>query len=66
MKVGLLHLERKRPWPSCINEKTGNEWSVDMKAKIVDIVGKLFDEVVRIDNSIKVDDDPSLRKALGT
>lgn len=63
-KVGLLHLERKRPWPSCPNPETGNQWSEDMKTKIVDIVSQAKFEVFRADQNTKVDDDPSLRQAL--
>ena len=33
--VGLLFLERKRPWPKCTNPETGNQWSDDMKQKVV-------------------------------
>ncbi|TRY70417.1 hypothetical protein TCAL_16408 [Tigriopus californicus] len=63
-KVALIHLERKRPWPSCPNPETGNQWSEDMKSKIVDIVSKGKFEVFRADQKTKVDDDPSLRQAL--
>lgn len=57
-------MERKRPWPSCPNPETGNQWSEDMKTKIVDIVSQAKFEVFRADQNTKVDDDPSLRQAL--
>ena len=38
IKVGLLTLQRKRPWPSCPNPKTGNQWSHDMKNEIRSLV----------------------------
>ena len=65
VKVGLLHLERKRPWPSCPNPETGNQWSDDMKTKMIDVLEKSEYEVYRVDKEVKVDDDPNLRIALG-
>ena len=38
VKVGLVHLDRKRPWPSSLNPETGREWSVDMKDKMLEIL----------------------------
>ena len=32
--LGLLFLERKRPWPKCTNPETGNQWGDDMKQKV--------------------------------
>ena len=65
IKIGLVHLERKRPWPSCVNPETGNQWSEDMKHKIVQVLDKVPFQVFRADLNHKVDDDPTLRLALG-
>ena len=32
--VGLIFMERKRPWPQCTNPETGNQWCDDMKQKV--------------------------------
>ena len=64
IKVGLVHLDRKRPWPSSINPETGNEWSVDMKSRMFEILSQTPHTVFRSDLEVKVDDDPSLRSAL--
>ena len=34
IKVGVITLQRKRPWPSCPNPNTGKEWSQDMKGNM--------------------------------
>lgn len=67
IRIGLVALERKRPWPSCQNPKTGNQWSDDMKEQILQILNNLPFQVFRSDLEIanKVDDDSSLRIALG-
>ena len=65
VKLGLVHLARKRPWPSCPNPETGNEWGDDMKEKIVQLVQKCPFQVFRADLKTKADDDPSLREVLG-
>ena len=36
--LGLLFLERKRPWPKCTNPETGNQWGDDMKQKVFSIL----------------------------
>jgi len=64
VRVGLVHLDRKRPWPSCINPDTGNEWGVDMKEKMVSVLESLYPDLIRSDHEVKVNDDPSLRKCL--
>ena len=64
IKVGLIHLDRKRPWPSSINPETGREWSVDMKTRMLEILSGTSHSVFRSDMEVKVDDDPSLRSAL--
>ena len=66
IKVGVITLQRKRPWPSCPNPETGNQWSVDMKTNIVQVLGKTPFEIVYAPNDVQVVDDPSLRQALGT
>ena len=64
VKVGLVFLERKRPWPSCVNPDTGNQWSHDMKQSIGKIVeSQEFPFEVFPFNELKVDDDPSVRLA---
>ena len=65
VKVGWIHLERKRPWPSCVNPETGNQWSHDMKEKIMEIIHKLPFRVSSVESVGKVNDDSSLRLALG-
>ena len=66
VKVGVITLQRKRPWPSCPNPGTGRQWAHDMKDQIVQIFERApFEEVVFSPEDIKVVDDPSLRKALG-
>ncbi|XP_023338629.1 uncharacterized protein LOC111709235 isoform X2 [Eurytemora carolleeae] len=65
IKVGLIHLDRKRPWPACINPATGNQWSQDMKTKMLDILDKTGFTIFRSDEHICVDDDRSLREAVG-
>lgn len=64
IKVGLVHLERKRAWPSAVNPATGNQWSDDMKKKIVEVLGQTDFEVFRVDQEVKVDEDKTLRIAL--
>jgi len=64
INVGLIHLDRKRPWPSCVNPETGNQWSEDMKTKMVGVLEKSGKKVFRSDEEIKVDDDPTLRNAI--
>jgi len=65
VKVGLIHLARKRPWPSCLNPETGNQWSEDMKEKMLGILHKVTGGTLyRSDLEVQVDDDPSLRKAV--
>ena len=65
VKVGWIHLERKRPWPSCVNPETGNQWGHDMKEKIMEIIHKLPFRVSSVESVGKVNDDSSLRLALG-
>jgi len=67
VKVGLMTLQRKRPWPSCPNPDTGRQWSHDMKDEIVKLLqnNPQF-EVVYAPEHVQVVDDPSLRQALGT
>ena len=57
IKVGLLHLDRKRPWPSCKNPETGNEWAADMKERMVKVLDSTGFEVYRTDLQVRVDDD---------
>ena len=57
---------RKRPWPSCPNPETGNEWSHDMKENIVKVLQNTKFEVVYAPQNIQAVDDPSLRQVLGT
>ena len=65
VKVGLIHLDRKRPWPSCVNPETGNQWSVDMKTRMLEILDQVDTcEVFRTDLEVTVSDDPSLRSAV--
>ena len=65
LKIGLVHLDRKRPWPVAINPETGREWRVDMKQRMLDILDKSGHSVVRSDMRVTVSDDPSLREAIG-
>lgn len=66
VKVGVLTLQRKRPWPSCPNPQTGNQWSQDMKDKVVEVLDQQTRfQVVYAPQDIQVVDDASLRKALG-
>jgi hypothetical protein len=37
IRVGVVHLERLRPWPACTNPDTGRQWSQDMKDKIFEV-----------------------------
>eukprot|EP01062_Namystynia_karyoxenos_P057168 TRINITY_DN4810_c0_g1_i1.p1 TRINITY_DN4810_c0_g1~~TRINITY_DN4810_c0_g1_i1.p1 ORF type:complete len:504 (+),score=182.88 TRINITY_DN4810_c0_g1_i1:79-1590(+) len=60
--VGLLILDRKRPWPSCKNPDTGREWRDDMLSKIRETLGNTPFTIY--DCPERVDDDPSLRRAL--
>ena len=64
VKVGVITLQRKRPWPSCPNPETGNQWSADMRQKIVEILQSTPFQVIYAPQEIQVVDDPSLRKAL--
>ena len=65
VKVGLVHLDRKRPWPSSLNPETGREWRVDMKTRMLEILESSGHSVVRSDMRVTVNDDPSLREAIG-
>jgi len=65
VKVGVVTLQRKRPWPSCPNPATGNQWSDDMKSQIVKVLEQTPFKVSYAPQGIQVVDDPSLRKALG-
>jgi len=60
----VITLQRKRPWPSCPNPDTGNQWSDDMKVEIQQTLQKTPFEVIYAPEDIQVVDDPSLRKAL--
>ena len=55
---------RKRPWPSCPNPETGNEWSQDMKENIISVLKNTTFDVVYAPKDIQVVDDPSLRQVL--
>ena len=55
---------RKRPWPSCPNPETGNEWSQDMKENIITVLKNTTFDVVYAPQDIQVVDDPSLRQVL--
>jgi len=66
VKVGLIHLDRKRPWPSSINPETGREWSLDVKTRMLEILDNSGFSVHRSDNEVTVNDDPSLRTALAS
>ena len=65
IKVGLVTLQRKRPWPSCINPQTGNQWSEDMKNEIIKIINKTPFEITFADENLPVVDDSSIRLAVG-
>ena len=65
IKVGVLTLQRKRPWPSCPNPETGNQWSQDMKSEIEKMLMKTPFEVTFASENIQIVDDPSVRKAVG-
>ena len=65
IKVGVLTLQRKRPWPSCPNPETGNQWSQDMKSEIEKMLMKTPFEVTFASENIQIFDDPSLRKSVG-
>ena len=65
IKVGLVTLQRKRPWPSCINPGTGNQWSEDMKCEIVKMINKTPFEITFADENLTVADDSSIRLAVG-
>ena len=52
LKIGLVHLERKRPWPSCKNPEMGNEWSKDLKQGVLNLLFR-YNKVVRIDLAVK-------------
>ena len=61
VRVGLVHLDRKRPWPSCQNPETGNEWSADMKSRMIGILESLdFVDLFRTDEKVRVNDDRSV------
>jgi hypothetical protein len=36
-----------RPWPSCINPETGNEWAHDMKEKVLHILHRIHIQIYR-------------------
>ena len=57
IRVGFLHLDRKRPWPSCLNPETGNQWSADMKAAMLEVLDGTGFEVLRTDQQVVVNDD---------
>lgn len=65
LTIGLVHLDRKRPWPVAINPETGREWRVDMKDRMLSILGDSGHTVIRSDMRVTVSDDPSLREAIG-
>ena len=65
IKVGVLTLQRKRPWPSCPNPETGNQWSQDMKNEIEKMLMKTPFEVTFASDDVQIVDDPSVRKAVG-
>ena len=65
LTIGLVHLDRKRPWPVALNPETGREWRVDMKDKMLGILEDSGHSVVRSDQRVTVSDDPSLREAIG-
>jgi hypothetical protein len=65
IKVGLITLQRKRPWPSCPNPATGRQWSDDMKVAIIRILEKTPFQVFSPPEDLLVVDDASLRIALG-
>ena len=66
VKVGLVHLDRKRPWPSCVNPETGEQWSEDVKRRMLEILENTGHQLLRSDQHVTVNDDPSLRSAIGT
>jgi hypothetical protein len=37
VRVGVVHLERQRPWPEARNPETGRLWGHDMKDKIFEV-----------------------------
>ena len=65
LTIGLVHLDRKRPWPSAVNPETGREWREDMKARMLELLASSGHTLVRSDEVVTVSDDPSLRSALG-
>ena len=65
LRIGLVHLDRKRPWPSCVNPETGRQWGEDMKTRMLEILESSGHSVVRSDMRVTVNDDPSLREAIG-
>ena len=64
VKVGVITLQRKRPWPSCPNPETGNEWSQDMKENVVKVLKNTTFDVAYAPKNIQVVDDSSLRQVL--
>jgi hypothetical protein len=37
-----------RPWPSCVNPETGNQWADDMKTKVVEILANTEFQLYRL------------------
>ena len=53
--VGVLFLERKRPWPKCTNPETGKQWGDDMKQKVSKIPKKrLIVEIPYMDYGLNI------------
>jgi len=61
--VGILYLDRRRPWPSVKNPETGNEWSDDMRSSIRNILKKTRFDVEDYKGDPIVDD-KTTRKAI--
>jgi len=64
IKVGLVHLDRKRPWPTCQNPETGREWSVDMKTKMLELLADTPFTLFTTHQHVTINDDRSLRAAV--
>ncbi len=69
LRLGLLHLGRKRPWPECPNPETGNQWSDDMRDRVVRTLTKMEEEgrfvLVAQEGGGVVKDEVALREAVG-
>eukprot|EP00298_Acanthocystis_sp_HF-20_P000051 c10055_g1_i1.p1 GENE.c10055_g1_i1~~c10055_g1_i1.p1 ORF type:complete len:483 (+),score=196.43 c10055_g1_i1:33-1451(+) len=63
IRLGVIRLSRKRPWGSCINPETKNEWKDDMDSEIVKILQKNKGLEVFF-TTTRPNDDPSLRIAV--